>query len=337
MVLKRFLTCFWLGLVILETLTRKQLQQKTKSLSWVFPYNELLAIYDFKNDLVELVEDYAPQNGLFGEAWRTLHFPSTSPIVVSGRREGTKSLFRIKPGYAELRLRPTFSPIGIEETTVTKKEIKITYAGLGGGGVSASYCRGLAKGVKRVEIIQQAGGNRLGKASVVLPRLEKTLVSVDDTDNDSEGATYALVHNIAQKINSKKIRYFTHVNCQLFPENPHKTKNCMSTVVSFIHPPGCTEQIVSHFKKELKKHTYSEQTAFVAYNGILLPAPVCEYSRRAKTSFLSSIAEAVEICRQNNIEHHFVTGEKGLIGALAGLGMHDNPEFAASLPNIYEL
>lgn len=325
------------GYLKLERLSPEKLRQKVKGISWIFPYNEILAVFDARNKLIELVEDYAPANGLFAEAWRTLHFPRTSRLVVSARREGTKSIFRIKPGKAELNLTPTFSPIGIQQAEAFKDLIKITYAGLGGGGVSASYCRGLAKGVEGVEVIRKGGGNKLGIGAILLPRLEKTIISVDDTDNEEEGATYALVHNIAQKLNSKKIRYFTHVNSQLFPENPNKTKNCMSTAVSFIHKPGLDSEINAFFKKQLKKHTLSNNTAFVSYNGILLPAEVQEYARMAKSSFLSSIAEAQGICERNNVKHFTVTGDKGLIGALAGLGMHDNPEFAASLPNIYEL
>ena len=320
----------------METLSRDELFAKTKGLNWVFPYNELIATYDPKFGVVELVEDYAPKNGLFGEAWRSLHFPKTSPLVVGARREGTKTIFRLKQGKTELALKPSFAPIGIEEVKVEKDEIFITYSGLAGGGVSACYCRGLAAGVKRIEIIDEGGGNKFGRATIVLPRLERQIVSVDDTDTADEGATYALVHNIAEKMNCDKTRYFTHVNAQLFPENPNKTKNCMSTAVSFVSVPGKREEITKFFEKELKENTLSGETGMVVFEGIIMPEAVKEYAIRAKKCFLSSIGEVLEICKNNEITAIKVTGEKGLIGALAGLGMHDNPEFAAALPNVYE-
>jgi len=320
----------------MQSFSREELFEKTKGLSWVFPYNELLASYDPKFDIVELVEDYAPPNGLFAEAWRSLHFKNTSPLVVGARREGTKTIFRLKQGKSELNLKPSFAPIGIEEVEVKGDEISITYSGYAGGGVSACYCRGLAEGVKRVEIIQEGGGNKFGKARIVLPRLERHIVSVDDTDNADEGATYALVHNIAMKLNSKDTRYFTHVNAQLFPENPFKTKNCMSTAVSFVSKPGNAKTIASFFEKELKKHSLSDNTGMVVFEGVIMPEEIKNYALQAKKCFLTSITEVLEICRRNNVNAFEVTGQKGLIGALAGLGMHDNPEFAASLPNIYE-
>ena len=321
----------------MQILSPKQLAEKTKGLSWVFPYNELIACYDPKYDVVELIEDYAPANGLFGEAWRALHFPKTSSLVVGARREGTKTIFRLKQGKTKLSLKPSFAPIGIEEVKVKGNEISVTYAGFAGGGVSACYCRGLAKGVKRIEIIQEGGGgNKFGKATIVLPRLERQIVSVDDTDNEEEGATYALVHNIASKIHSDDTRYFTHVNSQLFPENPFKTKNCMSTAVSFVSKPGNAEKIEKFFEKELKEKTLSENTGMISFQGVIMPEEVKNYALQAKKCFLTSVKEVYEICARNNIKAIVITGEKGLIGALAGLGMHDNPEFAASLPNIYE-
>ena len=320
----------------MRILSRDELIEETKNLSWVFPYNELVACHDPKFNIVELVEDYAPPNGLFAEAWRSLHFKNTSPLVVGSRREGTKTIFRLKEGRTELNLKPSFAPIGIEEVEVRDKEIAITYSGYAGGGVSACYCRGLAKGVQRVEIIEEGGGNKFGKAKIILPKLERQIVSVDDTDNADEGATYALVHNIATKLNSEETRYFTHVNAQLYPENPFKTKNCMSTAVSFISKPGNAKRIASFFEKELKKHTLSDNTGMVLFQGIIMPEEVKNYSLQAKKCFLTSISEVLEICQRNSINAFEITGQKGLIGALAGLGMHDNPEFAASLPNAYE-
>ena len=320
----------------MQSFSPAQLRKRVGNKKWIFAYNELMAMHDPKNNLVELIEDYAPPNGLFGEAWRALHFPRTSPCVVGARREGTKTLFRIKPGKHKLNLMSTFAPIGIEEVAIKGDEVRVTYAGLGGGGVSASFCRGLAKGVKRVEVIEWGGGEKFGKATVVLPRLEKLIISVDDTDTPEEGATYALVHNIAMGAQNPNVRYMTHVNAQLYPENPDKTKNCMSTAVSFAVKPGHQDGVVKYFERELKKYSLSKNTGMVVLKGILLPDAVREYALRAKRGFLTSVGEAKEIAKKSGVDVYEVTGPRGVIGAMAGLGMHDNPEFAASLPNIYE-
>ncbi len=110
--------------------------------------------------------------------------------------------------------------------------------------MSACFCRGLARGVERVEVLE-LGVEKFGKATIVLPRLEKLIVSVDDTDSEEEGTTYALVHNIAVEASDSRARYLTRVNAQLYPENPDKTKNCMSTAVSFAVKPGFQDRIIN--------------------------------------------------------------------------------------------
>jgi len=311
--------------------TPRELRKKFSKVDWVFAYEELIAAYDEKNKMVMLIEDY--MQGVYAEGWRVYHFPRTSPLVVSARREGTKSIFLLTEGEADLELIPSFAPIGIKKVSVDKDEISICYSGIGGGGVSASYCRGLAKGVKRVEVIKEAGGNRCGEGLVTLPRYHHLTIGVDDTDNEKEGATYALVHNIAKKIEDKKnIRYISHVNAQLYPESPHKTKNCMSTSVGVLVRPGLEEKVIKFFVKELKKRTLSRNTAMVVYRGFCIPNQLKMFSRILRTKFFGNLEYAKDLANKAGVETYIITGEKGLIGALGAISMHDNPDLAASLP-----
>lgn len=314
-----------------KSYTTSELKNKFKDINWIFAYNEILAAYDENSKLVILIEDY--MDGIYAEAWRTYHFPRTSPLVLNAKREGTKSIFTLRPGKANLKLIPAFAPIGIKGVKVSNSEINITYCGLGGGGVSASYGRGLAKGVKKVEIIRPAGGNKHGEACIVLPRYNHLIIGIDDTDNQDEGATYALVHNIALKLCDKKnIRYISHVNTQLYPENPNKTKNCMSTSIGVLIKPGLEKKFISNFAKELKKGTFSENTAMVVFYGFNIPPELKQFGKLLRTKFFKDLIKVKSLIKKLNIEEHIITGEKGLIGALGAISMHDNPDLAASLP-----
>jgi methanogenesis imperfect marker protein 11 len=220
---------------------------------------------------------------------------------------------------------------------VKRNTIEIVYEGYGGGGVSATFGRGLAKGVIRFSIIKKGGGGKLGKGKIVLPKNRFLLVAVDDTDNDKEGATFALVHNIALKVDKKKnIRYLTHGNVQLYPYNPHKTKNCMSTVVGFVYRnENEKKKIIETFRKNLKKHTLSSNTAMVVYDGFYLPSPLVDLSYALKYHFFDDIEKMKKIAKKYNVEIYKITGERGIIGALGALGLYDRPEFASSLPEKY--
>ncbi len=318
-------------LLMAKFFTRNSLQKKFEGVNWVFPYEEILAAYDERSGLIMMIEDY--MQGVYAEAWRVYHFPRTSRLVEYARREGAKSIFYLREGEASLNLVPSFAPIGIKKVDVKKSFIEITYSGIGGGGVSAAYCRGLAKGVTKVRIEKEAGGNQEGEATIVLPKYHHLIIGVDDTDNDKEGATYALVHNIATRISDgKDIRYISHVNTQLYPENPRKTKNCMSTSVGILVKPGLENKIIRFFAEELKRGTFSEDTSMVVMRGFFIPKKLRQYSRRLRTRFFKNFTYTKNLIKELGLEWHLITGEKGLIGALGAVAMHNSPDLAATLP-----
>jgi methanogenesis imperfect marker protein 11 len=313
-------------------LSQEALKKEFKNVSWVMPYNSVKAMYDETSDTVMLIESYGPPEGFFIEAWRSHHFPKTSKIVTKSYREGGQSIFIIKPGKSKLDLIPAFAPIGIEECRVLDKTIEVTYAGHGGGGVSAAYSRGLAKGALSVEVISPGGGQKLGKGKVVLPRKKLVLVGVDDTDNKELGATYALAHNIATKLSKTKgIDYVIHNNIQLFPANPDKTKNCMATVIGFCIDPELKSKVVDTFKKELEENTYSENTAMCVSESIDISPSLLAYANKAKSEFISSIDEVKQVAKENNIDIYPIKSNRGLIGAVASMGLYDCPDYASGL------
>lgn len=313
--------------------TSQELKEKLKTKKWIMAYNSLTAHYDENNQLVMLIENYGPKNGFFIEGWRSFHFPRTSSIVKRSHREGGNSIFIIKPGQAELSLTPAFAPIGIESCKVTKNEIKITYAGYGGGGVSAAYSRGIAKGVKSVKVISEGGGDKLGEGEITLPLKKLILVSVDDTDSEKEGATYSLVHNIAGDLDKKDgINYLIHGNIQLFPDNPNKTRNCMGTVVGFSILPEKEKTIIDYFQAQLKKHTFSDNSVMCVSDQIVHSKSLIDFANKARTEFIKNLDEVYQVCRKNNIRIFEITGKRGLIGAAAGIGLYDQPDLASQLP-----
>ena len=64
--------------------------------------------------------------------------------------------------------------------------MRVSYVGLGGGGVGASICRSNAQGVTRSTNDPSGGGKRAG-STVWLPRRQRVLIGVDDTDTPEQG------------------------------------------------------------------------------------------------------------------------------------------------------
>ncbi|MCP8310411.1 MAG: DUF1743 domain-containing protein [Candidatus Methylarchaceae archaeon HK01M] len=309
-------------------LTRKELLAKYLDLKWVSPYKKIIAMADREAGVVEVHEFHARSKCIGGAAWEIYHYPLGSNLVLKARREGARNIFTIRIGETKLNLEPGLRGAGIESVDFTQDEIRITYAGLAGGGIAATVCRGLAEGVKGVEIFERGGGSKLGKATLVLPLLNKVTIGVDDTDTKETGATWGLVNEIAYDLEQNNLGdYINHVITQLYPKNPYKTTNCVSIAASFAVRPDLADDLVAEFESSLRRFTLSDNTGMVIYRKCEVPASLVDYGKRAKTMLLS-LDETKEVAKAHSIELKKITGERGLIGALASIAYSNDPDEA---------
>ena len=64
-------------------------------------------------------------------------------------------------------------------------------------------CRGMGEGVKYIELLEEGGGSKVGRARVVTPKLEKVVIGVDDTDIKDAGATWTMAHNLGVELKNE--------------------------------------------------------------------------------------------------------------------------------------
>ncbi|UCE72993.1 MAG: hypothetical protein JSV56_08110, partial [Methanomassiliicoccales archaeon] len=159
-----------------------QIRKKVRNKLWVTPFDKIVAACDEKNSLIQIYEDHARGKCYGAAAWSAYHYKKTSSLVIDAWRDGPRDVFMLKIGTGKLKLIPSFSSAGIEQTELKGNECRITYVGLAGAGVGVTLCRGLAEGVKGVEIIEEGGGHKLGKAVLILPKMLKIHIGIDDTD-----------------------------------------------------------------------------------------------------------------------------------------------------------
>lgn len=279
-------------------------------------------------EFVELHEFHARDRCYGGASWEVFHYPRVSDLVINARREGARNIFVLRPGKTELKLIPGIAGAGIEEVKLTDR-IEITYAGLAGGGIAATVCRGLADDVDGIEILELGGGAKLGKAKIRLKKYSKVIIGVDDTDNKEKGATWALVNEIAFKLEKAGYgHYLLHTITQLYTKNPAKTTNCVSISVTFATERP--EELVGAFRKELERTTLSDNTGMVAYRKILIPEKLRKYGEKVKSQIVE-LEEAKRIAEELGIETFVITGERGLIGAVAALAFSNSPEEAVKI------
>ncbi|MDD1677784.1 MAG: hypothetical protein LUO93_01185 [Methanomicrobiales archaeon] len=245
---------------------------------YTITYPQIAALTDRKGTRMELIEFF---DCVGGAMWAQHHY-ARSPLVRSARCVGSTMRYLLDPGEVTLELSGSRFPAGISGAQVMEQEIQITYLGMGGGGVGASICRAKAPGVTRCRY-DESGGGRLAGASIWLPRRERVLIGVDDTDTPEAGATWTLAHNLARAVEDEQSRYISHTIVQLFPVS-FRTKNCVSTVCEFASSD--VDGLVARFRKLLEKYTLSPHTGMAVYQGFD-PTPLEEFGWRAKRGQVS--------------------------------------------------
>jgi len=272
-------------------------------------YKQIHAVSSPDGGTVEILE----RSSCYGGGAWSLHHYSGGPLVISSRSLGEWFRYLVRSGKADLDLASSRRSAGIESVLVRDCEVEITYAGLGGGGVGATVSRSRAGDVLRAAV-SESGGGKVGRGTIVLPRRERIVIGVDDTDSKTEGATWSLVHNISSKVDRPEARYVSHALVQLFPV-PTKTQNCVSTVVEFAALLGKSDEMLADFKDLLERYSVSENAGMAVYRGFD-PSPLMDYSFLCRTERIP-YELAVETAKKTGTE--VVLAGRGLIGALAAI------------------
>jgi len=306
----------------------EEIAEKYGGLPWLTPYQSIYALTDEEGRLVELHEFHARGKAGGGAAWEVYHFPRTSSLILEARREGPRNVIVCRAGVCELDLIPGLAGAGLERVNILEDRVELTYAGLAGGGVAATVCRGLAQGVLGMEIESLGGGARLGRATLVLPRLYKITVGVDDTDDEEKGATWASVNESAWHTEREGLAaYLAHSIVQLFPQNPYRTTNCCSTAVVLGVQGERVEEATGFLLEGVRERTYSDEAAAAILRSLRPPQELQRFTRAAKSRMVEE-EEADNLASWLGLEVREITGSRGRIGALAALGMADRPDEA---------
>jgi methanogenesis imperfect marker protein 11 len=286
---------------------------------YVIDYPRIVAVADATGSRVELIEFFDCAGGAM---WSKHHY-AQSPLVKNVRSVGQTMRYLLTPGTVDLALEGSRFPAGISSCVVDTSEIAVTYIGMGGGGVGAAACRSDAQGVLRSRS-DPAGGGKVAGATIWLPRRQRVLIGVDDTDTPEEGATWTLVHNIAKAVEDEQSVYLSHTIVQLFPV-PYRTKNCVSLVAEFATTDA--RGLTDRFRHLLEQYTLSEKTGMAVYTGFSPSKKLLEYGRTVKRG---EIKKGV----LGNLDDKHLQIElngRGIIGAVAAIPFYTRYEEALEL------
>ena len=286
---------------------------------YIIHYPRIIALADESGRNVELIEFF---DCIGGAMWSKHHY-ARSPVVKDVRCVGQTMRYLLTPGTVDLALEGSRFPAGISSCVVDNSEIVVTYIGMGGGGVGAAACRSDARGVVRSRC-DESGGGKVAGSTIWLPRMQRLLIGVDDTDTPDEGATWTLVHNISRAVEDEHSVYLSHTIVQLFPV-PYRTKNCVGLVAEFAtnDPDGLTDR----FCHLLKRYTLSKKTGMAVYTGFSPSEELVEYGRKVKRGEI----EPGVLGRLSDKNLRVVMNGRGIIGAVAAIPFYTRYEEALEL------
>ncbi len=266
--------------------------------------------------------------------WDAVNRRRAGGAITDIRVDGTTLIMDTIIGEREVRFGPASKDLGGQGLRSLKVEgdtVKTTWVGLAGASVGIGAC--LPQGPGTIEAVypddaKVGGANRI-EVTITTPKMIRAVFAVDDTDTREKGASWVLMLKAAREAPVGHL--LVHRIVQLNPNVKEKTTQCVAVGVSFAVKEKEFPELRQHFIDYIGKGTFSQNTVLAIYKGLSIPKVIREYGAKAKREVLS-VEDAVHAAKKGGIELVEITGPRGAIGAVAGIGCHDMGIEAAGLP-----
>jgi hypothetical protein len=164
------------------------------------------------------------------------------------------------------------------------------------------------------------------KGVIATEALTHVTVAVDDTDTPEHGATFALTLSLLDQLAAiEGVHRISHNVGFLYPGVPGITAGNAVSYIELGVKPEMVNAIVETAIETVRSHTKSENTGMAVKTGLRRCPELVRFTRRARTGIVT-LEEALAAAKTSKIRTFEVTGQRGIIGAVAALGMIDCPE-----------
>ncbi|NLK25916.1 MAG: hypothetical protein GX307_04990 [Euryarchaeota archaeon] len=292
----------------------------------------IYTLVDEKNNRARIIEECIAKGPV---EWDAANRRRAGGAITDIRVEGTTLIMDTIIGERDVQFGPVSKDVGgqgLKALKVEGDQVRTTWVGLAGASVGIGAC--IPQGPGTIEAVYpddfSIGGAHRVEVSVVTPKMVRVVYAVDDTDTKEKGASWVLMLNMAR---SAPIGHFLeHKIVQLNPNVPEKTTNCVAVAASFAVKPEDLDALTEYVVQFIKENTYSQNTTIAMYVGLAIPAKAQEYGHRAKREIMT-VDQATDTAESCGIRLIEVTGKRGSIGAVAGIGCFDMGMAAAALPD----
>lgn len=291
----------------------------------------IYTMVDEKNGVATIIEECIAKGPV---EWDAVNRRRAGGALTDIKVEGTTLIMNAIIGEREVKFGPASKELGgqgLKAVRIDGDRVITTWVGLAGASVGIGACLPQGPGTIEATYPEDAkiGGAHRVEVSITTPKLVRVIFAVDDTDTKEKGASWVLMLRMARECPVG--HYLEHKIIQLNPNVPEKTTNCVSVGVSFAVAEKDIPALTDHVLRFVKDNTFSDNTTLAIFQGLKIPAEVEDYGHRAKREIFR-IEDARKVADRNGVTIIEVTGKRGTIGAVAGIGCFDMGLKAAALP-----
>lgn len=160
---------------------------------------------------------------------------------------------------------------------------------------------------------------------VVTEALTHMAIGVDDTDNEDSGATFALTLSLLDALASiEGVHRVSHNVGFLYPGVPFKTAGNAVSYIELGVKRTLVDSIIETAIEHVRSRTRSGETGMAVKVGLKSCPELVDFTRHARNGIVT-LDEAQAVAKKSRIRTYEVTGKRGVIGAVAALGMMECP------------
>jgi methanogenesis imperfect marker protein 11 len=292
-------------------------------------------LVDEANGVARIIEECSAKGPV---EWDAANRRRAGGAITDTRVDGTTLIMDTIIGEREVHFGPASKDVGGQGLKALKVEgdkVKTTWVGIAGASVGVGACLPQGPGTLLAEYPEetQVGGARRIEVTITTPRMIRVIFAADDTDTREKGASWVLMLKCAREC---KIGHFLeHKIVQLNPKAPDKTTQCVAVGVSFAVEEKDFEALRNYVVECVRQNTFSQHTALAIFKGLRVPKLLEDYGLAAKKRVLK-VEDANVAAKAGGVEIVEITGRRGAIGAVAGVGCFDMGMRAAMLPEDWE-
>jgi methanogenesis imperfect marker protein 11 len=292
-------------------------------------------LVDEKIGVARIIEECSAKGPV---EWDMANRKRAGGAITDIRVEGTTLIMDTIIGEREVRFGPASKELGgqgLKSLLVEGDVVKTIWVGIAGASVGIGAC--LPQGPGTIQAIypdeaKVGGANRI-EVMVKTPKMIRAIFAADDTDTKEKGASWVLMLKCAQTCPVG--HFLEHKIVQLNPNAPDKTTQCVAVGISFAVQEKDLRALHDYVVKFVRENTLSKHTALAVFKGLRIPKILEDYGMRAKKEILT-IEDAVAAAQAGGTEIVEITGRRGAIGAVAGVGCFDMGPRAAMIPEDWQ-